>query len=261
MPPGRSAAEPDPAGQGPTLTEHEIEILKAAAAIFQEKGIPTGAGTERVPAPPARRKASGAARRRRPPADEALDREAEILAAAAHVFREKGFAATSIQDIADRVGILKGSIYYYIDGKEDLLYRIGRTVYEGLTARQAAAVVPHASPPDRIRAFIRAHVLYSTDHIEEVAAFFGDFRAVSGERRAEIVSWRDEYEGGFRALLHAGQADGSLRDVDVRLASLSVLSMMNSAHLWYQPDGRRAPREFADAVADLVISGLAARSD
>lgn len=240
-------------------------MLKAAAAIVQEKGLPDaddGNGHEAgKPLAPARRRKAATAARRRAPGEDLSDRETEILKAAAVVFLEKGFAATSVQDIADRVGLLKGSLYYYIDSKDDLLYRIAHRVYTELVRLQAAAAAPQQPPLIRIRTFIRTHLLHSMDDLAEAAAFLGDFRAFSGERREEIIGWRDEYEEEFRALIRAGQADGSIgREVDARLVSLSAFGTMNSVHIWYRPEGRLSPGEIADALADLIIQGLAARS-
>jgi TetR/AcrR family transcriptional regulator, cholesterol catabolism regulator len=264
MPPRREAQAAEARhGEVPVLTEQEIGILKAAAAIFLEKGFGADTGAEAVgkpSSPSARRRKAATAARRRTPGEDLPDRETEILKAAAAVFLEKGFAATSLQDIADRVGLLKGSLYYYIDNKEDLLYRIGRQVYTELVSLQEAAGAPEEPPLARIRTFIRTHLLHSMNHLAEAAAFFGDFRAISGERRNEIVGWRDEYEASFRALIRAGQADGSIgRKIDTRLVSLSAFGMMNSVHIWYQPEGRLSPRQIADALADLIIQGLAAR--
>jgi TetR/AcrR family transcriptional regulator, cholesterol catabolism regulator len=268
MPPRRKTAatgtpsERQPAGE---LTDREMEILKAAAVIFQEKGFAAPSteaapGGEEAGAAPARPRRKAATRRRRP-AEELPDREAEILKAAAEVFREKGFAATSTQDIADRVGMYKGSLYYYIDSKEDLLYRIGRNVYAELKREQDLAAAADVPPLERLRAFIRTHVLHTTTNLAETAALYGDFRSFTGERRIEIIGWRDEYEAVFRSLIRAGQADGSIRKVDVKLVSLSLFGMMNSVHLWYQPGGRRSPRQIADNLADLVIQGLATSAE
>ncbi len=266
MPPRRKAAAATAQRRrqpAQSLTDREVEILKAAAGIFQDKGLRATSMegvahlADSAPKPP-RRKAAAATTRRRRPTDESPDREAEILKASAEVFREKGFAATTTQDIAERVGMLKGSLYYYIDSKEDLLYRIARNVYAELKREQDLAVAADASPLERLRAFIRTHVLHTTSHLAESAAFYGDFRSFTGERRTEIIGWRDDYEAAFRGIIRAGQVDGSIgRNVDVKLVSLGVIGMMNSVHVWYQPGGRRSPRQIADALAEMVIHGLA----
>jgi AcrR family transcriptional regulator len=198
-----------------------------------------------------------AARRRRQPSDEATVREAEILKAAAVIFQEKGFAASTTQDIADRVGMLKGSLYYYIRSKEDLLYRIALQVYAELKREQALASDPDSPPIDQLKVFIRTHVLHTMNNLAETAAFYQDFKSLTGKRLSELIQLRDEYEGDFRAIFRACQADGSARrNLDSRLVSLNVFAMMNSLHVWYHPEGRRTPRQIADATADLAINGV-----
>ena len=104
-------------------------------------------------------------------------RHEEILEAAARVFHEKGYESTSIQDIADAVGILKGSLYYYIDSKEDLLYEILEGIHGEALAevRQAAA---EGEPLERIRAFVAAHIHHNAENLVKMALFFQDFRGV-----------------------------------------------------------------------------------
>jgi TetR/AcrR family transcriptional regulator, cholesterol catabolism regulator len=263
-PPREEAAAPTPSGRqsAQELTGREVEILKAAAAIIQEKGLPPPGAEAAADAAPKRprRKAATTQRRRQAPG-QLPDKEAEILEAAAAIFHDKGFAATSTQDIADRVGMYKGSLYYYVDSKEDILYRIGRKVYTDLKRKQAAAAEADAPPLERLRAFIRTHILHTASNLAETAAFYGDFRSFTGDRRIEIIALRDEYEASFRRILSGAQADGSIREIDVKLVSLSVLGMMNSVYLWYQPSGRLSADQVADALAELVIQGLLTSDD
>src|SRR5690348_15778646 len=89
------------------------------------------------------------------------DRESQILEAATRIFQERGYDATTIQAVADDVGILKGSLYYYIDKKEDLLFQIVEGVHRGL-AESLAEVEAETDPVERVRVFIAAHVRFIT---------------------------------------------------------------------------------------------------
>ena len=89
-------------------------------------------------------------------------REREIVDAAAEIFHRNGYADTSVQDVADAVGILKGSLYYYIDSKEDLLYRVLLEVHEDAGDILASIVaMTGATPLERIAAYVRSHVEYN----------------------------------------------------------------------------------------------------
>jgi len=184
-------------------------------------------------------------------------RHEEILEAAARVFHEKGYESTSIQDIADAVGILKGSLYYYIDSKEDLLYEILEGIHgEALEeVREAAAA---GEPLERIRAFVAAHIRHNAKNLVKMAVFFQDFRSLSEERRRTIVAERDTYEQFLRDLIRDGQAAGQVcPDVDAKRESIAILGLMNWLYHWYQPGGEYSIDELADAYADFVVAGLA----
>jgi AcrR family transcriptional regulator len=186
-------------------------------------------------------------------------RHQEILEAAARVFHEKGYESTSIQDIADEVGILKGSLYYYIRSKEDLLYEIIRDIHD-----EAIANVSHIDSLDgtaleRIRAFVLAHMTFTAENLGKISVFFHDFRSLNEERQRTIIASRDLYERRMRDLIKAGQRDGSIRrDVDPKLAALAAMGAMNWTYHWYKPGGRRSIREIAGGFADLIANGLAA---
>jgi AcrR family transcriptional regulator len=193
-------------------------------------------------------------RRSRPP----RRRRQEILEAAAGVFHEKGYKATSIQDIADAVGILKGSLYYYITSKEDLLFEILQDVHQqGLQNLERIEATP-GTPLQRIRAFVTVHVTHNAENLVKMAVFFHDFRSLSPERREIIVAERDLYDKHLRALIAAAQKDGSVcPDLDPKLTSIEILGMMNWIYHWYRPGGSLSISELAETIADFVVAGLA----
>jgi len=194
------------------------------------------------------------ARRSRPP----RRRRQEILEAAAGVFHAKGYKATSIQDIADAVGILKGSLYYYITSKEDLLFEILQDVHEqGLRNLERIDGV-EGTPLQKIRAFVTVHVTHNAENLVKMAVFFHDFRSLSTERREIILAERDLYDQHLRQLIAAAQQDGSVcPDLDPKLTSIEILGMMNWIYHWYRPSGSLSVSALADSMADFVVAGLA----
>jgi AcrR family transcriptional regulator len=202
----------------------------------------------------AKTKPSAPPRRSHPP----RRRQQEILEAAAQVFHEKGYESTSIQDIADAVGILKGSLYYYIASKEDLLFEILQSVHEEALANLERTTATPGDALQRIRAFVTIHVTFNAEHLVKMAVFFQDFRSLSPERRALIVEERDVYDAFLRNLIREGQADGSIcADIDPKVTAIAILGMMNWIYHWYRPGGGRSAANLADAYADFVVAGLA----
>ena len=191
-------------------------------------------------------------------------RLAEILDAAAEVFHEKGYAAATIQDVADAVGILKGSLYYYISSKEDLLFEIVRDAHHFSMRNLAEAQQVDGDALTRLRAFIECHVRSNIDNRVKIGVFFQDFRSLSGERRAEIVADRDIYDAYLRGLIAEAIDEGVVAaDIDPKMAAMALLGMMNWIYQWYRPDheGGVAPEELARTFAELALGGLLVRSD
>lgn len=182
----------------------------------------------------------------------------EIYDTAARIFHEKGYDGTSIQDVADAVGILKGSLYYYIDTKQDLLFGIIDEVHrDSLRSLEEWSAVD-GDAETRLRAFIEGHVLANTRNITKIGVFFHDFRALDAERRARIVAERDHYDSYLRELIREGQRDGSFDpEVDAKLVGMGILGMMNWTYHWWRDDGPNTAAEVATEFADLIISGLA----
>jgi AcrR family transcriptional regulator len=225
--------------------------------VVQTKGAPRVDGasdpTAEEPAPPPEDDARG---------NGARGRREEIFEAAARMFNQKGYAATSIQDVADAVGILKGSLYYYIDSKEDLLFQIIEDVHQVSINRLEQLRSLEGSALVRLRAVIEGHVLNNARNVVKTGVFFSDFRSLSEERRARIVAERDLYDAFVRELIRQGQEEGVIyADVDPKLTAMAVLGMMNWLYQWYRPDGERSPEEIAREMANLVLAGISCEPD
>jgi TetR/AcrR family transcriptional regulator, cholesterol catabolism regulator len=200
------------------------------------------------------KKASTAARRTR----NAFRRQQEVISAAARLFQEKGYEATSIQDIADELGILKGSLYYYIDTKEDLLFAIIQEVHETALEGLEASRVVDGNALVKIRAFVFNQVRHIASHVERAGVFFQDFRSLSEDRRRLIIEERDVYERFLRDLIEQGQRERVIcPDLDPKFAALAILGTFNWMYQWYRPSGDRTPDEIATIMADFLLPTLA----
>ena len=185
-------------------------------------------------------------------------RRQEVLDAAARVFHERGYESSSIQDIAEDLGILKGSLYYYIRSKEDLLDEILWDVHEKALANIQRLDEMEGDTLQKIRAFVTLHIVFNLENLVTMGVFYHDFRSLGDERRARIVQARDIYDGMLRDLINVGQTEGLVcPDVDPKLGAMAILGMSNWVYHWYKPRGRLKPAEVADDFADLVLAGLA----
>jgi TetR/AcrR family transcriptional regulator, cholesterol catabolism regulator len=189
-------------------------------------------------------------------------RRAEVLEAATRVFHEKGYEATSIQDVADELGLLKGSLYYYINSKEDLLFAIIEEVHHGTMAQLERWLQVEADTLTKLRAFLHWQVVAYCEDVAKVGVFVNDFRSLSREHRERILEERDRYDRALRELIEEGKAEGVIdAEVDPKLSAMAIFGMLNWLSAWYQPEGPNTPQQLAEQFTDLAVAGLATRPD
>jgi AcrR family transcriptional regulator len=183
-------------------------------------------------------------------------RETELVAAATMLFRRRGFHATSMQDLAEAMGMNRGSLYHYITSKDELLWTILVGAFDRLDQRVAPKLEADAPPRERLADAIHEHLRVAADHADELSLIQIELRSLSPERRREMVGRRDGYEARWRRTIQDGIASGDLRKVDVRLAGIGILSVCNWFTQWYQPDGALSVDQIADAFVELFLGGM-----
>ncbi|MBB3665530.1 MULTISPECIES: TetR/AcrR family transcriptional regulator [Prauserella salsuginis group] len=201
------------------------------------------------------------AKRGRPRRGPDPERFAEIVEAAAAVILEKGYSATSIQDIADRIGILKGSLYHYVRSKEDFLYKIIKDVYDEAIADMRSVTEAERAPLEQLAAFVRAHVLFAAKHLVAYTIQLREFDRLSEARRAEIREGGDTYVVVLQRILEEGQREGVIDGaIDPRLASIMITGELNSMTRWYRPDGAKSAEQLADVYSGMIVSSVASEA-
>src|ERR671926_1230603 len=181
-------------------------------------------------------------------------RREELTRQAARLFAEKGYHGTSIGELAEAMGVQKGSLYAHISSKQDLLYE---TMREGASAFHAGLdAIPEELPAtEKIRLALRSHLRVVGDQLDVATVFVQEWRYLEGERRDEIVGERRRYEERIRAYFREGRELGELRaDLDDATAALLVLSAANWAYTWLRPGG--ATDELADRFTALLLDGM-----
>ena len=184
------------------------------------------------------------------------------MRAAAETFYRKGYDATTTQDIAEAVGMLKGSLYYYISAKEDLLYEIINEVHEVWASNLKRHEIMDGEPLARIWAFVHNNVVGNAENLVSSAVFFRDFSALTGQRRKHILALRDVHDDTLRQMIREGQSTGTVRKgVDPKVAATGILTMCNALYHWYRPDGALSAADVAIQYADVAVGGLAAKTE
>src|ERR671919_2029009 len=164
-----------------------------------------------------------------------MSRRRELSRQAARLFAQKGYHGTSIGDLAEALGVRKGSLYAHIAGKQDLLYE---TMREGADAFHAALdEIPERLPAtEKIRLALRAHLRVVAEQLEVATVFVREWRYLEGDRREEILAERRRYEERWRALVREGIEHGELRtDLDAGATALLASSAATWAYTCLKP--------------------------
>jgi AcrR family transcriptional regulator len=179
-----------------------------------------------------------------------------ILDVAAGMFATQGYDATSIQHIADRVGITKGSMYHYIDSKDDLLFHVLIEIHDVHLRHFDVYASAPGGPLERLRAFIEGHVRVNIDEIDRGSIFYLNFDSLSAHRRELILERRRNFDAFVRQVLRDGKREGLVRpELNEEIAALGILTALNSMYLWWDPS-RSADIDVPKQFADLFIAGV-----
>lgn len=202
----------------------------------------------RKPRPDARTTANGQDKRR----------NKEVVDAAARVFHERGYADSSVQDVADELGILKGSLYYYIRTKEDLLFWLLEEVHEDVEKiLEEVAAAEDLAPLDRLALYIRRQVEHNASNLIKISVYYHDADQLSDERRTDIVKRRKVHERFVEDMIVAAQKAGDVsKKADARVLANCVFANVIWIYRWYQPRGRIKKAELADLCVNYALGGL-----
>lgn len=186
----------------------------------------------------------------------ARDRTAEIRKAAARVFRKKGYEGASVKDIADELGLQKGSLYHHIESKEQLLFDILMAHNQYLIENATAIYAEDLSPSGKLRKLLHFHISNITTEQDIVYESRQDLRALSEEHSAQCFPGRDQYERVWRQVIKDGITAGEFKPVDVKLTCLAILGMCNWMMYWYSPNGELPAEAIIAYFTELVIEGM-----
>lgn len=185
-------------------------------------------------------------------------RRRQIEDAASTLFHERGYAATTVRDIARALDIQGASLYAHVASKEDVLWAIVSGAADRFErAADGADVATAGAPaPVRLAAIVRAHVRVIAEDVEHATTFVNEWRHLSDQRRTEVLARRDTYEARLRSVIREGQAAGDFTLTDPGVAATFLLTALNGIASWYRPDGYLSPDQLGDLYADFAVRSL-----
>lgn len=193
--------------------------------------------------------------------ERALKREA-VLRTAARIFNEKGFHATSLDEVAERLNVTKPTLYYYVDSKDEILFECVRTGLEMVRAGIDEVARTGGSAADKLVACMRAYARVVTMDFGACVIRVGE-DPLPPESRRKLRRLKAEIDREFRSLIASGVEDGSLAPCDPRIAAFTIAGALSWIGRWYRPDGPLGADEAIErciaVLADGIIAGPVGR--
>ncbi len=182
-----------------------------------------------------------------------------LLKVAADLFSTKGYEATSMQEIADGMSILKGSLYHYVNSKEELLFEIISDAFtRGLN--NVSEVPEHLEPKDRIEALVHKHIEFLLDNVAPSKVLLHEIGSLTGKNRKLIESQLRQYNAHFSKTIIQGQKDGKFdANLTPEFACNYILGACNWVYRWYRKRDTAQKQKLCDEFAKMASSSLAPR--
>jgi len=160
-----------------------------------------------------------------------------------------------MDEIAERLDMAKGNLYYYFANKHELLFFCQDHSVDQLVSNAEAALALDIPYDERLRSVIVGHVTCVLDELDGASAHT-EVLALPEDLRAQIIAKRDRYESLVRTLVAEGIEAGIFAPLDPKMATLALLGALNGATKWYRPGGGQLPAEIGERFAELFLNGL-----
>jgi len=183
---------------------------------------------------------------------------AQILRTAADLFRERGYRASTLDDIARRLGMSKTSLYGHFRAKEEMLAAISRETIEGFTRELTLVLRSRLAPEDKLRRVVRQHVRFVIANRSFLTVFFSEEPNLPPRFARQLAAQKNRYDKGVESIVREGIRRGAFREMPSRLVVFALLGMLNWLYKWYNPSGRWGAEEISAALLTLVEGGLLA---
>lgn len=181
-----------------------------------------------------------------------------IRLTAQKLFRERGYAAIGMRELAEEVGIRAPSVYNHYKSKDDILREICFDIADQFFKAFDTAVVAEEKPARKLKAVIKAHIGVIADNIESSEVFFNEWVFLEEPHLGKFKKLRYEYEMRFRDLIDKGIKRGDFKVVNTKLAAFTIFSALNATTELYKSNERLSREEIAESITNILLKGIKA---
>ena len=185
-----------------------------------------------------------------------ISRKKQIELTATELFMSRGYAATSMRDLATALGIEAASLYSHIKSKEEILQKICFRMAEEFFAAIKEIEGKALTAEQKLKAAVHAHLDVITKDTAASAVFFNEWRHLSEPFLGDFLRMREEYEQHFIDIIKLGITNGEFQSIDHKFGMLTIISSLNWVHNWYKPQGKMSIDEIKHELSSTLIEGL-----
>lgn len=183
-------------------------------------------------------------------------RKERIIREAAAIFKQKGFSATTMRELAEKVGVEAASLYNHIRSKDEILEEICFKVANQYVSHISRIEDMDASYVQKLRALISLHVQMIIQEPNEVSVANNDWKSLSETKKELYKQVRRGYEKRIAALIREGIQAGELKDIHVSVGMFTLLSSLRWIELWYKPQREVTPEQLENDLMKILIEGF-----
>jgi AcrR family transcriptional regulator len=183
-------------------------------------------------------------------------RRDEILGVSSTLFKQKGFSATTMREIADHVGIEAASMYNHIKGKDELLIEICNKVASDYLSGMESIDRKNESALDKLKELITQHIQIVCDNSDGILIATNEWKHLPEPAQTEFKKARQNYENQFLRIIQEGIEKNELVSIDINIALYTILSSVRWIEVWYKPNKKISPDKIKEDILTLLMNGL-----
>ncbi len=186
-----------------------------------------------------------------------LSRKEQVIRSAAELFREKGYAAASMRDLAQKLGIEAASLYSHIKSKEEILQSLCFDMATEFRKSLDEVEKQKVSASEKLKSGIIGHIQVMAKDLTASAVFMNEHRHLSNPHLREFLLLRINYINRFKTIIEEGMNKGEFKsDIDKKLAVMTLFSSLNWMPMWYDPNSNIDSLSLGQQLADMLVNGL-----
>lgn len=186
-----------------------------------------------------------------------LSRKEQVIRKAAELFKDKGYAAASMRDLAQLLGIEAASLYSHIKSKEEILRSLCFDMATEFRKSLEEVEKQPVSASEKLRLGIIGHIQVMAQDLTASAVFMNEHRHLSQPYLRDFLLLRINYINRFKSIFEEGVRNGEFKDtIDKKLAVMTLFSSLNWMPMWYDPGSSIDPSQLGDQLADMLVNGL-----